>query len=353
LRLHLKSDQNQAGLRTPLRSTLPLPLLLTASLGGIPILPPSAGAVSLVAGPVQSPPRWRSIDAPNPQDSQSWRALSVEGTAPRTRLIPSEPTAPTAPTAAASVLPADATAVPAESIPTAYRLAPSLGGGVPTGYVGGWGDYYLSASAGTPGKLRAGSIDSSFNLGFSLGDPERTLGLEVNWGIGSFKNFNANGSVGFSAGRLLINRSDLQVAVAGGVMDAYSYGNEPGRPSVNGYGAVTVAFPLRPGNPSFPQRLQFSAGGGGNSFGAIDANFQTTDTGFFVAAGIDVLPNLGVSLGQSSRSTNVNLSWIPLRGLPVFVNLVAADVFDATPFGTVGVLSVGWGDSLRSGFFSE
>jgi len=32
---------------------------------------------------------------------------------------------------------------------------------------------------------------------------------------------------------------------------------------------------------------------------------------------------------------------------------VAADLFDVTPFGTVGVLSVGWGDSLRRGFFSE
>jgi hypothetical protein len=319
-------------------------------MGAICFFSQSACAVSLVEAPAGSAPRWRSLDVQTTQPSQSWRDVSVDTTAPPSRLIPIQPVEPTT---ATSEPPADATAIASQSTPKAYLLSPSLGGAVPTGYVGSWGDYYISASAGTPGKLRAGSIDSSFNLGFSLGDPERSLGLDVNWGIGSFKNFNANGSVGFAAGRLLVNRSDLQVAVGGGLLDAYSYGNEPGRPSVNGYGAVTVAFPLRPGDPSFPQRLQFSAGAGGNSFGAIDANFQTTDAGFFVAAGLDVLPNLGVSIGQSSRSTNLNLSWIPLRGLPVFVNLVAADVFDATPFGTVGVLSVGWGDSLRSGFFGN
>ena len=319
-------------------------------MAGLTLVDLSARAVSLVEVPGGMAPRWRTLDRPPVQPVQSWRHVSDDTTAPASRLIPADPLPETAVTPEP---PADATAVASNSTPLTYLLSPSLGGGVPTGYVGGWGDYYIAASAGTPGKQRAGSIDGSLNLGFGFGDPERTLGLEVNWGIGSFKNFNANGSVGLSAGRLLVNRSDLQVAVGGGLMDAYSYGNEPGKPSVNGYGAVTVAFPLRPGDPSFPQRLQFSAGAGGNSFSAIDANFQTTDAGFFVAAGLDVLPNLGVSIGQSSRSTNVNLSWIPLRNLPVFVNLVAADVFDVTPFGTVGVLSVGWGDSLRSGFFGN
>ena len=249
--------------------------------------------------------------------------------------------------------PADAQAVAAERITPPYLIMPSLGGGVPTGYVGGWGDYYIAASAGTPGKTRAGEPDAALNLGFSVGDPVRSLGLDLNWGIGSFKDFNANGSVSVAVGRILVNRPDLQVAVAGGLLDAYVYGNEPGKPPVNGYGAITVALPLRPGDRRFPQRLQLSAGGGGSSFGAIDANFQTTESGFFVAAGVDVLPNLGLSVGQSSRSTNVNVSWIPMRRLPIFVNLVVADVFDATPFGSVGVLSVGWGDSLRRGYFSN
>ncbi|MFM7266473.1 MAG: hypothetical protein ACKOZW_12965 [Cyanobium sp.] len=241
----------------------------------------------------------------------------------------------------------------AERLQLPFLLSPSLGGGLPTGYVGGWGDYYIAGSVGTPGRTRGGTVDGSVNLGFSLGDPERLVGFDVNWGIGSIQNFNSNGSVAVAAGRILVNRPDLQVSVAGGLLDAYVYGFEPGQPQLNGYGAVTVAIPLRRGDPEFPQRLQVSVGGGGNSFSAIDGNFQTKGNGFFAAAGMDVLPNLGVSIGQSSRSTNLNLSWIPLRRLPVFVNLVAADLLDVTPFGTVGVLSVGWGDSLRRGFFSE
>lgn len=313
------------------------------------------GQAALVTASEAPAPMWRTVPLPagaSDPPASRWRGIpQPQGEGPRSRLVPVSPLSP--PDTAAVRIPADAQAVAPERLPFPYLLSPSLGGGLPTGYVGGWGDYYIAGSAATPGKTRDGVVDGSLNMGFSLGDPERLIGLDLNWGIGSIKNFNSNGSVAVAAGRILVNRADLQVAVAGGLLDAYVYGDEAGQPQVNGYGAVTVAVPLRPGDPRFPQRLQFSVGAGGNSFSAIDGNFQSTETGFFAAAGIEVLPNLGVSLGQSSRSTNVNLSWIPLRRLPVFVNLVAADLFDVTPFGTVGVLSVGWGDSLRRGFFSE
>lgn len=337
-------------------------VVLGAVVGGSPAL---AALVSVGQAPA---PQWRTVPLPlGASDSAAsrWRGIPQQETAPRSRLIPVSPPSRTGPEAfpagstamssgsSADRIPADAQAVAAERLPFPYLLSPSLGGGLPTGYVGGWGDYYIAGSAATPGKTRDGVVDGSLNMGFSVGDPERLIGLDINWGIGSIKNFNSNGSVAVAAGRILLNRPDLQVAVAGGLLDAYVYGTEPGQPQLNGYGAVTVAVPLRPGDPQFPQRLQVSVGGGGNSFSAVDGNFQSTETGFFAAVGVEVLPNLGFSLGQSSRSTNVNLSWIPLRRLPVFVNLVAADVFDVTPFGTVGVLSVGWGDSLRRGFFSE
>lgn len=330
-------------------------VLAIGLLAPAPLVALSPAQAALVRESPAAAPRWRTLPtAPDPSGNRDpaakpsqWRTVEVQRSGPRSRLVPAS-----AVSAQTTGIPADAGAVAAvRTIP--YLLAPSLGGALPTGYVGGWGDYYLAGSAATPGDTRAGSPDGSVNLGFSLGDPERLVGVDLNWGIGSIKNFNANGSVAVAAGRILVNRPDLQVAVAGGLLDVYSYGSEPGKPQVNGYGAVTVAVPLRPGDRQFPQRLQLSVGGGGNSFAAINANFQSTETGFFAAAGVDLLPNLGVSLGQSSRSTNVNLSWIPLKSLPVFVNLVAADVFDATPFGTVGVLSVGWGDSLRRGFFSD
>ena len=299
-------------------------------------------------------PRWRMVDGqeasaprstviPAPMDLQQ-RVVISPGPDPR----PGPGPGPTG-----TLLPADAQAVAAATIRPSYLLRPSLGGAVPTGFVGGWGDYFFSGSAGTPGNLRDGVPDGSLNLGFGLGDPQRFLGLELYSGIGSIKNLNSNGSFGATLGRLLVNRSDLQVSVAGGVIDAFTYGTEANPQPINGYGAVSVALPLRPGDPRFSQMVQFTVGGGGSSFAAIDSNFQTSESGVFGAVGVELLANLGLSVGMSSRSANVNLSWVPFRTLPIFVNLLAADVFAATPWGTIGVVSVGWGDNLQNGFVSR
>ena len=288
-----------------------------------------------------------------------WRVVDSGGEAPRTQLIPAALPPATGPVMGPATavqraegdqaLPADAQ-VAAAPIRPAYLIRPSLGGGLPAGYVGGWGDYFVSASAGTPGNLRDGSIDASFNLGFGIGDPERLLGAEIYLGIGSFKTFNANGSFGASIGRLLVNSPDLQLGVAGGVIDAYSYGNEANPQPLNGYGAISAAMPLYKGSPRI---VQFTLGGGGSSFAAIDTSYELTEAGMFGAVGIEVLENLGFSVGVSGRSTNVVLSWIPLRTVPVFVNLMAADVAATTPWGTVGVLTIGWGDNLKNGFVTK
>jgi len=286
-----------------------------------------------------------------------WRVVDQAGEAPRSQLIPAAlpPAMTTRVTTAVQRpdadedLPADAQ-MAAAPIRPAYLIRPSLGGGVPTGFVGGWGDYFLSASAGTPGNLRDGSVDASFNFGFGIGDPQKFLGAELYAGIGSFKNFNANGAFGASVGRLLVNSPDLQLGVAGGVIDAYSYGTESNPQPLNGYGAISAAMPLYKGSPRI---VQFTVGGGGSSFAAIDTSYQLTEAGMFGSVGIEILENLGFSVGVSGRSTNLVLSWIPLRTLPIFVNLMAADVAATTPWGTVGVLTIGWGDNLKSGFVTR
>jgi hypothetical protein len=305
-----------------------------------------------------APRRWRAVDqggdAPRSQlIPANVPAAAAPDMAPSPRLIPVDTAVQrTQPAAGEPVLPADAQ-VAAAPIRPAYLIRPSLGGGLPAGYVGGWGDYFVSASAGTPGNLRDGSIDASFNLGFGIGDPERLLGAEIYMGIGSFKTFNANGSFGASIGRLLVNSSDLQLGVAGGVIDAYSYGSEGNPQPINGYGAITAALPLRRGESRPPRAVQFTLGGGGSSFASIDSSYELSESGLFGAAGIEVLENLGFSVGVSGRSTNVVLSWIPLRTVPIFVNLMAADVFATTPWGTIGVLTMGWGDNLKNGFVTK
>lgn len=150
-------------------------------------------------------PRWRVVAGP-------------EVTAPRSTVIPAQTTGLQREVAGTAqedaTLPADAQ-VAAAPIRPAYLIRPSLGGGLPTGFVGGWGDYFVSASAGTPGNTRP-DADASFNLGFALGDPEKLVGVDVYLGIGSFKNLNANGAFGADMGRLLVNTPNLQLGVAGG-----------------------------------------------------------------------------------------------------------------------------------------
>jgi hypothetical protein len=283
--------------------------------------------------------------------------LSVDSvSAPRSSIIP-VPAAPLGRPLAARGLaeqdgPADAQVVAAPIRPP-YLIRPGLSGGVPTGFVSSFGDYFLSGSAGTAGKLRGGSPDGSINVGFGLGDPTRLIGADLFWGVGSIKNLNSNGAFGGAVGRVLVNRPDLQVSVAGGVIEAFPYGFEPNPQPTNGYGALTVALPLRPSDPTFQRVLQVSVGGGGSSFAAIDSTFQAAENGFFGAAGVELSPNIGVSVGVSSRSTNMNLSWIPFRTLPIFVNVLGADLFSVTPWGTIGVLSVGWGDSLKTGLVTR
>lgn len=308
--------------------------------------PAAATAVIQAAGPVT---RWRVVDQASPAPPTAVRTVD-QAPAPRSAIIPAGagPSSAFPEQRVEAAIPADADVLAAPIRPP-YRLRPSLSGGVPTGFVGGWGDYFLSGSAGTPGNLRDGSPDGSLNLGFGLGDPERFLGADVFWGIGSIRNLNDNGAFGGALGRVLVRRPDLVVAAAGGVVEAFSYGSEANPQPTNGYGALSVALPLRPADPVFPQLVQFTAGGGGSSFAAVNTSFQTAETGVFGAVGLEVTPNIGFSVGVSSRGANVNLSWIPLRDWPVFVNVMAADVFSETPWGTVGVLSIGWGDSLRTG----
>lgn len=227
---------------------------------------------------------------------------------------------------------------------------PNLGGGLPTAYNANWGDYFISVAGATPGKLRAGQVDGSVNLGVGFGDSQRLLSIELDWNIGSTRNFNANGSFDISASRMLLNERRLQVVVAGGVQGLYTYGNEA-KPPINGYGVVSVATPLRTPNAFFNQVLQISAGVGGNNFAPLDANFEGPTTGYFAALGLEITSNVGLSMGWSGRGVNLNLSFTPVRDLPFTVNLLGVDLFNNSPFGTVGVLSVSWGDNFRTALF--
>lgn len=233
---------------------------------------------------------------------------------------------------------------------------PNLGGGLPTAYVANWGDFYLLASAGFGGDrdVSDGDFDAAFSTGVGFGDDQQLVAVELRWNIASFKNFNSNGSFDVAVGRTLVNQPRLQVMVAGGILDAYAYRSSASSESIpdpTGFGVVTMALPLREPNFRFNQVLQISAGVGGRDFAALDSNLRGNDYSAFGAIGVELAPNVGISAGVSGRGSNVNLSYTPFRDVPIAVNLLAADVFDQSPFGTVGVLTVSWGDNFRRGLF--
>ena len=289
------------------------------------------------------------------------------GPAPSSRLIPIDAPLPATPGGAGAKTPDGSGPTtplfPGTSSPEAYAQLPlpplmssPLNAGMPTGYVGRWGDYYLAGSAGTPGKQRGGDPDGSVALGFGLGDPIKLVGIDLSWGIGSVRNFGANGGFNASIGRVLVNQPRLSLSVAGGVINAFAYGTEFDNgleaPS-NGYGAISATIPLRPFDLNFRQLVQLSAGVGGNLFAPLNLRFEGPTMGGFVSAGVELSPNVGASVAVSGRGTNLSLGWAPSRRLPVFVSLLAADVFSATPYGTVGVLTIGWSDNFLTGFLNR
>lgn len=230
---------------------------------------------------------------------------------------------------------------------------PYIGGAVPSGYIAGWGSYYVGVSGGTPDRLREdGQPDGSFNAGFGLGDFFKTLAVQLDWGVGSVKNLGANGGFSVSAGRLLLDQPRLQLAASGGVLSIYTYGNEPNREPASGFGVLTLATPLRPQQWDFQQVLQFSLGYGGWQFAYLDpVTYEGDTTGFFTALGVQISRNTGLSASWSARGTNVNLSYTPFRDLPIYLNLAGLDVFDASPWGPRAVLSLTWGDDFRTALF--
>lgn len=222
--------------------------------------------------------------------------------------------------------------------------APLLQPGVPSAFIANWGDYFIGVSGATEGRQRD-QVDGSINMGVGLGDAYKAVALELDLNIASIKDFGSNGTFDAKLARVLVNRTNFRLAASVGVVNIATWG-DAAKADTNPFGVATVAWPLQPNNPKFKQTLQISVGAGGETFAFDDEN-----VGMFGSIGLELLPNLGISGGWSGRGANAGISLVPFKRTPLTINLVAADIFDLTKNGPIGVLSITWGSNFRTAQF--
>ena len=214
--------------------------------------------------------------------------------------------------------------------------SPGLTFATPSAFGASSGDGFFSASAATAGKARS-QVNGSLSVGFGLGDARNAVGLELNFNVGSIRNFGSNGSVDGKLHRIVYSDLNSQVSVAAGWKGFVQYGSEGVSPS-SAYGAVTYYSILQPDNEINKMPISFTVGVGGGEFRKGDAS-----TGIFAGVGLQVAPQLSVGTGWSGVGINVGLSYVPFPSIPLTIALTGGDLTDNSDGGQVLVLSIGYG----------
>lgn len=223
---------------------------------------------------------------------------------------------------------------------------------IPSAYVAEWGDYYVAASfyGYENGKDGSGlTPDGWLGVGVGLGSSRRLVALEVDFNVESLANTNNGGSMDVRLGRELINSHTFSLHLGGGWLGVASYGNWPQKGG-SPYGVLTAAWPLRPNNPDFRQIMQVNLGGGGGRFQRLDA-VDLDSSGLIASVGVELAPNLGISAGWAGRGLNTTLSYVPLRGTPLYLSVSGANITNVDGKGRAVALAITWGGSFRTASF--
>jgi hypothetical protein len=73
--------------------------------------------------------------------------------------------------------------------------------------------------------------------------------------------------------------------------------------------------------------------------------------GVFGSIGVALTPNLGISAGWAGKGVNTSLSYVPIRGLPLFLTLSGANITNVDASGRAVAFSLSWGGSFRTATF--
>jgi hypothetical protein len=211
--------------------------------------------------------------------------------------------------------------------------APGSSAGTPTAYGASWGQAFIGGGAYFP--LDEGDVDGSLTVGFGLGDPIKSAGLEVAVNIISvggqednFGDFGDSGTVGLKLHRYF----DDGTAFAVGWSNPIKWG-EANRAKETLYGVLTKSF-----NP-----VTVSVGLGSGSFASKGAR-QAGDNAvnLFGSVGLRLAPEASLVSSWTGSSLNLGASFAPLKRTPLVINTIFTDVTDNLDNGVGFTLSAGY-----------
>jgi hypothetical protein len=223
---------------------------------------------------------------------------------------------------------------------------------IPSAFVAEWGNYFVSGSVYSYEDSSRGdsfTTDGGVSVGVGFGDARKLVAVEVDFNLESFADTNNGGTLDVRLGRQLIGTHNFVLQLGAGWLGVASYGtwpDEDGSP----YGVITAAWALRPDDPVFRQTLQINLGGGDGRFQRLDA-VDLPSSGVIASLGVELAPNLGISAGWAGRGLNASLSYVPLRGVPLYFSFSGANITNVDSTGRAVAFSVSWGGSFRTATF--
>jgi hypothetical protein len=250
------------------------------------------------------------------------------------------------------VLPSDPQPeAPAASQPLLPYKSPNLNPTqIPSAYVAEWGDYFVSGYVyGYDDGSSSINMDGGVSVGVGFGNARKLVAVEVDFNLESLANTNNGGTLDVRLGRQLISTHNFALQLGGGWLGVASYGTWP-KEGGSPYGVLTAAWALRQKDPEFRQTLQVNLGGGGGRFQRLDA-VDLVSSGLIASVGVELAPNLGISAGWAGRGLNASLSYVPLRGVPLYLSLSGANITNVDGTGRAVAFGITWGGSFRTATF--
>jgi hypothetical protein len=225
----------------------------------------------------------------------------------------------------------------------AYRIAPGSSSGTPTAYGAEFGDVFFGAGYQHRMRYTRGlpwprSADGAVGAGFGLGDPRKSLGIELVYTSFSTvrSGFFHHSSFSFKVHRAL----PWNLAIAYGWEDAIHSRGTDGGSSM--YGVMSSYIRTRETSESPFSSVTLTAGVGDGRFQREQAFYDGKQgVNAFGSVGVRVLNPVSLFADWTGQDLMLGASIVPFVRLPLFITPAFADVTGSAGDGARFVLGVG------------